>query len=30
MEYQRRSYQIEEPSLPHAFGKDHMSPWIPS
>jgi hypothetical protein len=21
MEYQRRSYRIEEPNLPHAFGK---------
>jgi hypothetical protein len=30
MEYPRRSYQIEEPSLPRAFGKDYMSPWIPS
>jgi hypothetical protein len=26
----RRSYRIEEPSLPRAFGKDYMSPWIPS
>jgi hypothetical protein len=30
MEYQRKSYQIEEPNLPRAFGKDYMSPWIPS
>jgi hypothetical protein len=30
MEDRRRLYQIEEPSLPRAFGKDYMSPWIPS
>jgi hypothetical protein len=30
MEYQRRSYRIEEPNLPRAFGKDYMSLWIPS
>jgi hypothetical protein len=30
MEYQRRSYRIEEPNLPRAFGKYYMSPWIPS
>jgi hypothetical protein len=27
MEYRRTSYQIEEPNLPRAFGKDYMSPW---
>jgi hypothetical protein len=26
----RRSYQIEEPNLPRAFGKDYMSPHISS
>jgi hypothetical protein len=30
MEYQRRSYRIEEPNLRRAFGNDYMSLWIPS